>query len=142
MSAKKGEQRQSDHQGEQAWQHQDLERVQAHGPERIDLLVNLHHSDLGREGAAGAAGDHHRGQQNADLAQRRDRKQVDREDLRAKAAQLVGALIRHDDTDQESDQPHDRQRIDAGLLQVMHERRQAQPAWLQGEPQSASTVWP
>ena len=51
---------------------QDLDRVEAEGAQRIDLLVDLHRADLRGEGAARAAGDHDRGQQDADLAQDRD----------------------------------------------------------------------
>ena len=81
--------------------------------------------------------------QNADLAQRRDGEQVDREDLGAEAAQLVGALIGHHDADQERDQADDRQRIDAGLLQVVGQRGQAQPAWATARARdSATKVWP
>ena len=88
-------------------------------------------------------GDHDRGQQDPDLAQGRDAEQVDREDLGAEAAQLIGALIGHHDADQERDQADDRQRVDAGLLQVMGERGQPQPRRLQRRTRArVSTVWP
>ena len=43
-----GEQRQRDHQREQARQDQHLERIEAERPQRVDLLVDLHHADLAR----------------------------------------------------------------------------------------------
>ena len=61
----------------------------------------------------------------ADLAQDRDAEQVDREDLGAEAAQLIGALVGHDDADQEGDQADDRQGVEAGLLEVVGERGRA-----------------
>ena len=105
--------------------------------QRIDLLVDLHRADLRGEGAARAAGDDDRGEQDADLAQDRDAEQVDGVDLGAEAAQLVGALVGHHDADQERDQADDRQRVDAGLLEVMGERGQPQPARLQRDPRQS-----
>ena len=40
----------------------------------------LHRAELGGDGAAGAAGDHDRGQERRDLAQRQDADEVDGED--------------------------------------------------------------
>ena len=64
-----------------------------HRLERIDLVVELHHAELGRIGAAGASGNHDRREQHAELAQHADRDQVDREDLRAERPQLLRADV-------------------------------------------------
>ena len=55
-------------------QHEHLDRVEAERAHRVDLLVHLHRADLRGEGAARAAGDDDRGQQDAELAQDRDRR--------------------------------------------------------------------
>ncbi len=91
----------------------------------VDLLVDLHGADLGGEGAARAAGDDDRGQEDAHLAQDADGDQVDGEDLGAEAAQLIGALIGQHETDEKGDQPHDRQRVEARLLHLTDQRGEA-----------------
>ena len=57
-------------------QHQPGDRVDAHDAERVDLLVHPHGAELGREGRAGAPGQHHRRHQRAELPQQRDADQV------------------------------------------------------------------
>ena len=122
------EQRQRQHQTEQPRQHQHLDRIEAEGAHRVDLLVDLHRADLGGEGAARAAGDDDRRQQHPELAQDRDAEQVDRVDLGAEPAQLIGALIGHDDADQKRQQPDDRQRVEPDLLHLHQRRDPAQAA--------------
>ena len=90
--------------------------------QRIHLLVELHGADLGGEGAAGAAGDDDRGQQHAELAQHADGHQVDHEDVGAELAQLLRAHVRQDHRDQEGDQRHDRNRGDAGVVDMACDR--------------------
>jgi hypothetical protein len=84
-------------------------------------------TDLGGEGGAGAAGDHDRGQQDAHLPKHRDADHVDREDLGTEAAKLIGALEGQHDPDQKGDHADDRQRIEAGALDVKNHRCQPQP---------------
>jgi hypothetical protein len=94
------QQRHRDDETQHARQHQHLEGIETKGFERIDFLVELHHAELGRIGAAGASGDHDRREQHAELAQHADRHQVNREDLRAERPQLLGADVGQDDADQ------------------------------------------
>ncbi len=55
-----------------------------------------------------------------------DAQKIDGEDLRAEALQLVRALIGQHDADQEGEQAHDRQRVDAGFFDLMDEGLPAQ----------------
>ncbi len=88
------EQRQRDHEAEDARQHQQLIGIDARGIQRVDLLVELHGADLGGEGAARAARDDDGGQEHPELAQHADGDEIDHEDLRAEALQLLGAQVR------------------------------------------------
>ena len=53
-------------------QHQELHRRDAHGGQRVDLLVHLHRAELRGEGGAGAAGHDDRRHDAAHLAHHRD----------------------------------------------------------------------
>ena len=55
-----------------------------------------------------------------------DAEEVDGEDLRAEALELIGALIGQHDADQEQQQSHDGQRIDAGFFYLMNKSGDAQ----------------
>ena len=68
------QERDRQHGGDHARHHQELDRVEAHRRERVDLLVDAHRADLGREGGARAAGQQDRGHQRAQLAQHRQRR--------------------------------------------------------------------
>src|ERR1051325_9371761 len=120
-------QRQGQYEPEDAGHDQHLDRIEAEGAQRIDLLIDLHRPELRGEGAPRAAGDDDRSQKHAELAQDRDAEQVDRIDLGAKAPQLVSALISEDDADQERQQADDRHRVDANLFHLCNESRQTQP---------------
>ena len=109
-------------------QHEQLLRADADRAQRVDLLGDLHRADLRRVGRSGAAGDDDRGQQRRQLAQHRERDQVDDEDVGAEALQLVGALVGDHDAHQERQQAGDRQRLDARRLHVVQDRPPAQPA--------------
>ncbi len=120
------ERRQRDHEPEDPRQHQHLDGIHAHGAQRVHLVVQLHRADLGGEGAARAAGDDDRGQQHAELAQDRDRDEVDDEDLAAELPELLRADVGDDHRDQEGDQRDDRHRGEARLVHVARDRGQAQ----------------
>ena len=130
------EQRQRDEQSDQPRHHEHFEIVDAHRLQRIDLIVEPHDADLGGERAAGAAGDDDRRQQHAHLAQHCDRDQIDGEDLGAELLQLLRAQIRDDHADQEGDQRHDRDRLDAGLIDVPRDRGQPQVVHAAQGPQA------
>ena len=99
-----------------ARQHQHGHRVDAHGGQRVDLLVHLHGADLGGEGRAGAAGQHHRGQQRPELAQQADGDQIGHIQVGAEAAHRHQRLEGQDQPHQHADQQHQRHRPHAGLV--------------------------
>ncbi len=80
--AEEGEDRHRDDQRDDARQHQHLDRIEAHGAQRVDLLAHLHRAELGGVGAAGAAGDHDGDDQHAEFAQHQDADHVDDVDAR------------------------------------------------------------
>ena len=102
-------------------------RLDADGMQRVDFLVELHGADLGREGAARAAGNDDGGEQHAELAQHADRHDVDHEDFRAVFARLLGGDVGDDQRDEERDQGNDGNGGDAGLVDVPRDRRGPQP---------------
>ena len=75
----------ADDQRDQARQHQDLDRIEAHDVQRIDLLTHLHGTDLGGDRRTGAAGDHDRGEQDGEFAQHQNTDEVHRKGRRAEA---------------------------------------------------------
>ncbi len=97
----KRQQRHRDDQRDDARQHQHLDRVEAHGAQRVDLLAHFHRAELGRVGAAGAAGDHDADDEHADFAQHQDADHVDDIDFGAESAEMENALLRDDGADQE-----------------------------------------
>jgi hypothetical protein len=78
--------------------------------------------ELRGERRARAAGDHDRGHQHPELAQRQPPGEVDGVDLGPELAQLRRALLGDDDADQEAHQPDDRQRGDPDQLDLAHQR--------------------
>jgi hypothetical protein len=123
-----GEQRQHQDQRQHPRQHQDLHGVEADGAHGIDLLVDLHGADLGREGRAGAPGHDDRRQHDRHLAQDADPDQVHGEDLGSELLELIGALIGQHHADQERDQADDRHGVEARPLHLVDQRRPADPA--------------
>ena len=85
-----------------ARQDQPFDRVEPDRAHGIDLLVDLHGADLGREGAARAARDDDRGQQHAQLAEHADADGLDGEGLGAELAELLDALVGDHHADQEA----------------------------------------
>ena len=116
------------HQRQHARQDQHLDRIEAHGAQRVDLLAHLHRAEFGGVGAARAARHHDRHQQHADLAQHQHAQHVDHEDVGAELAEMEDALLRDDAADQEGDQHDDRHRAPAHLLEMMDGRGQAEAA--------------
>ena len=113
VKAKQGHhQRQSDDPGK----HEEFQRREARGGERVDLLGDLHGSEPGREGGAGAArhddGCHHR----AHLTHHGDADQIGDVDLPAELLELDRSDEGENDAHQEADQRDDRQGLRAALL--------------------------
>ena len=75
--------RQGDHQRHQARKNQHADRIEADHGQRVDLLAHLHRADLGRDGAAGTAGDHDRRHQHAKFPQDKNADQIDDENVGA-----------------------------------------------------------
>ena len=92
--AEEGQQRHRDDQRDDARQHQHLDRIEAHGAQRVDLLAHLHRAEFGGVGAAGAAGDHDADDQHADFAQHQHADHVDDIDVGAEGAEMEDALLR------------------------------------------------
>ena len=134
MRAEKGQDRQRDDQRQHPRQDQNLDRVEAHGAQRVDLLAHLHRAEFGGIGAAGTARHHDRHQQHADLAQHQDAQHVDHEDIRAEFAEMKDALLGDDAADQKGDQHDDRHRAPAHLLEMMHGRGQAEALGVDHDP--------
>ena len=77
------------------------------GVQRVDLVVELHRADLGRERAARAAGHDDCGKQHAQFPKYTNRDQVHHVDVGAVVAQLGGREVGNDHADQEGDQRDD-----------------------------------
>ena len=134
--AEEGQDRQRDHEREHARQDQDLDRVETHGAQRVDLLAHLHRAEFGGVRAARAARDHDRHQQHADFAQHQDAQHVDDEDVGAEPAEMEDALLRDDAADQKRNQHDDRHRAPAHLFEVVHGRGQAEIAGVHQDPRA------
>ena len=126
MDGDEGQERQADHQRQDARHDQHLDRIEAHDPQRVDLLAHLHGADLGGEGGARAAGDHDRGQEHAEFAQDEDADEVDDEGRGAELLELEDALLGDDAADQERDQHDDRHAAIGDLLELVDDRRAAE----------------
>ena len=109
-----------------ARQDQRLDRRDADRAHRVDLLGDLHRADLGGEGRAGAAGDHDRGHQHAELAHGDPADEVDGVDLGAELGELHRALLGDDDADQEAHQPDDPERAHADHVEALDDGVEAE----------------
>ena len=109
--------------------------IEAHDPQGVDLLPHLHGADLGREGGAGAAGDHDRGEEDAQLAQDQDADEVDDEG-RARRTLTSWKMPCCDDdaADQERDQHDDRHAPIGDLLELVDHGRAAEAAGMEDDP--------
>ncbi len=76
-------QRQGDHQRDDAWQYQELLRIEAHHAHGVNLLGDLHHPELGGVGGAGASCHHDGGDERRQLPGYRDADHVHDEDVGA-----------------------------------------------------------
>ncbi len=117
------QQRQRDDERQHPRHHQQLDRIHAHGAQRVGFLVELHDPDLGGKGAARAARHDDGGQQHAHLAQCRDGHQIDHENIGAETRQLLRAEVGHDHADEKCDQRDDRNGGDAGFVDMPRQRR-------------------
>ena len=120
--------RQGDDDRQHPRDHQHQVGIHPQRAHRVDFLAHLHRPDRGRQRRGGAARDDDRGQKDPQLAQHRDRDQLDHEHLGAELAKLHRALIGQHDPDQEGHQCHDRDRAQPGFLAVMDQRGQAEIA--------------
>ena len=110
--ADEDKQRQADDDGDEARNHQHLDRREAEGTDRVGLFLYLHRADLRREGRARAAGDDHRDEQRRQLAADGDADAVDDEDGGAVGLRLHAEQIGEDDADQKAHQRGDRNRVE------------------------------
>ena len=68
--------------------------------------------------------------QHADLAQHQHADHVDDIDVGAEVAEMENALLRDDGADQEGDEQDDRHRAPADPVEMMHDRSEAEAAWM------------
>ena len=118
------EAQQQHHEGrrQNARDHQHLNRRDADGAHRVNLLGQLHRPDLRREGTAGSTRDHDRGHQHAEFAQGDAADKVHRQRFRPELFELDRALLRDNNADQEAHQPDNRQSGHADQLHLVHQR--------------------
>ena len=135
--AEEGQDRHADDQRDDARQDQHLDRVEAHGAQRVDFLAHLHRAELGGVGAARAAGHHDADDQHADLAQHQDADHVDDVDVGAEFAEMEQALLRDDAADQERDEQDDRHRAPGDIVELMHQRGETEAARMRQHAQTA-----
>ncbi|MCY1538898.1 hypothetical protein D9M68_744610 [compost metagenome] len=117
--------RQGDQQGEHPRQHQQLDRAEAEGADRVDLLVGLHRADLRGKGAGRAPGHEDGGQQHTELAQEGEGHQVDRINAGAEVGEDGRTEKGHHRADQEGQQGDDGHCVEPALLQVRDQRGDA-----------------
>ena len=126
--AEEGEDRHADDERDDARQHQHLDRIEAHGAQRVDLLAHLHGAKLGGIGAARAAGHHDGDDQHAELAQHQDADHVHHIDIGAEFAEMEDALLGDDAADQKRNEQDDRHRAPGDVVELMHQRGEAEAA--------------
>ena len=112
-------QRQGDHQRDDARQHQEPLRLEAHDAHGVDLLGDLHHPQLGGVGGAGAARHHDGGDERRQFPRHRDTDHVHDEDVGAELLQLHRPLVGDDHPDEEAGEGDDGQGAHARVLDVL-----------------------
>ena len=132
------QQRHHQDQGEHPRQDEELHRRDAHGGERVDLLVGGHRPELRGECRAGPARHDDGRHDAADLARHRNGHQVRDEERGAELLELHGSDETENEPDQEADEADDAERSRPALLddgdQVDHpEARAAAHQRAQGE---------
>ena len=125
--AEKSQERHRDDERDDARQHQNLDRIEPHGAQRVDLLAHLHGAEFGGVGAAGAAGHHDAGDEHADFAQHQDRDHVDDIGVGAEGAETQDALLRENGADQERGEKDDRDGAQPDAIELIDRRGQPQP---------------
>src|SRR6187551_595350 len=99
--AKESEHGEGDDQHDDARQDQNLDGIETHGAQRVDLLAHLHRAELGGIGTARAARDHDRDDQHADLAQHQDADEIHGVKLGAELAEMEDSLLSDNPADEE-----------------------------------------
>src|SRR5450830_1199906 len=123
---KHGEQWQHDHQRDDLGQHQQFQRRNTQGAHGINLLGHGHGADLRGVSRAGPPGDDDRGDQGRKLAQHRQAHQVGHKNVGAVLSELVRTLVGDHNTQQQRQQPDNRQRVESGTADVEEDRTPAQ----------------
>ena len=108
-----------------AGEHQHGWRVDAHGGERGDFLVDLHGAELGGEGGAGAASEDDGDQQRAKLTEQSDGDEVGDVKIRAELTHGDGGLEGEDHADEEAEHEHQGKRLSAGAVSDAENPRRA-----------------
>ncbi len=122
-----GQERQSEHQSDEARHDQHIDRIEAHHAQRIDLLAHFHRAQFGRDRRAGAAGDHDRGEKHAQFAQRQNADEIDRISRRAEAFQQIDAALGDDAADEKIDERDDRHAAEGEGFEVKDDGSAAKP---------------
>ncbi|CEE18053.1 hypothetical protein XAC2852_790027 [Xanthomonas citri pv. citri] len=136
-----GQQRQGEDQREQARDHQQVDRVQAQRTDRVHFLARFHRTDLRGEGAGGAACQNNCRQQHREFAQEGDGHQLHHINFRTEVAQDGRAQEGDHRAHQIRQQHHQRHRVQAHLLHVMHGGGQPEAPRLVDQPHDLDQVF-
>src|SRR4029077_170398 len=91
--SQKREDRQRDHQCDNARQDENIDRVEPHGLQGIDLFAHFHGAEFGGVGRPGPARAHDRHDQYADLADYQDAEHIDHVEVSTESAETDDALL-------------------------------------------------
>ncbi|QTK78507.1 hypothetical protein AT6N2_C0635 [Agrobacterium tumefaciens] len=125
---KNGQKRQRNRQRHQPREDEHANRIETDHLQRVDFLAHLHRADFSRDRAAGATGDHDRGQENADFTQLQNADEIDDEDFGTEIPELERALLGDDRADQEGHQHDDRHGAHAHMVDLVDDRRRRNAA--------------
>jgi hypothetical protein len=92
------------------WDNQILHRRDTQGLQSINLLIDLHGSELRGECGSGSAGHDHSGHYSSHLPKHRDTHQVRDVNLRSELLKLLGAYKGQNDPDKGTNERHYRER--------------------------------
>src|SRR6478609_6129064 len=126
--SQKREDRQPDDQRDDTRQNENVDRVEPHGLQGIDLFAHFHGAEFGGIRRPGATRDHDRHDQHADLAHYQNAEHIDHVEASTESAETDDALLRDDRSDQERDQQDDRNGAPAHAVDVMHHGGQTETA--------------
>ena len=106
----------------------EVDRIDRHHAQAVELLGRDHRADLGRDRRSGPAGDQQRGQHRPELAHQREPDHAAQALLRAEAHQRDVALQPEHAADHRTGEQHDRERQNPGGVDLVDQAPQP-PRW-------------